>query len=78
MELKILPGTTLALPKDKTTNAFSVIEPVLDATGGLTLRQVCDMTGLPGLHHTELGQAGWVANPDGKRYGRPAAGPAFS
>lgn len=60
MELKILPGTTLALPKDKTTNAFSVIEPVLDATGGLTLRQVCDMTGLPASTiQNWVKRAGW-------------------
>lgn len=70
MELKILPGTMLALPKDKTTNAFSVIEPVLDATGGLTLRQVCDMTGLPASTIQNWVKRGWVANPDGKRYGR--------
>lgn len=64
----MIPGTVLKYPAGKTKDAFSVIAPVLSATGGLTLRQVCDMTGLKASTVQNWVKRGWVANPKGKRY----------
>ncbi|MCI8589318.1 MAG: DUF1836 domain-containing protein [Clostridiales bacterium] len=68
MEEIKLPGTTLAYPKGQ-EDVFAVIEPVLTATGGLTLRQVCDLTGLPASTIQNWVKRGWVASTVGKRYG---------
>ncbi|MCI8332181.1 MAG: DUF1836 domain-containing protein [Clostridiales bacterium] len=68
MEEIKLPGTTLAYPKGE-EDVFTVIEPVLTATGGLTLRQVCDLTGLPASTIQNWVKRGWVASTVGKRYG---------
>ena len=68
MEEIKLPGTTLAYPKGE-KDVFAVIEPVLTATGGLTLRQVCDLTGLPASTIQNWVKRGWVASTVGKRYG---------
>jgi len=58
---RITPGG----PDDK---GFSKIEILLEATGGLTLSQVCAVTGLEGSTIQNWVKRGWVENPIGKKY----------
>ena len=64
---KILPGTaaTYIVHGEK---GFKKIEMLLDATGGLSLSQVCAVTGLEGSTIQNWVKRGWVAHPEGKRY----------
>ena len=61
---KILPGMS-ANPDDK---GFAKIEMLLEATGGLSLSQVCAVTGLEGSTIQNWVKRGWVSHPVGKRY----------
>jgi len=47
---------------------FTKIEMLLKATGGLSLSQVCAVTGLEGSTIQNWVKRGWVAHPNGKRY----------
>ena len=47
---------------------FAKIEMLLEATGGLSLSQVCAVTGLEGSTIQNWVKRGWVAHPLGKRY----------
>jgi len=58
---KIQPGN----PDDK---GFAKIEMLLEATGGLSLSQVCAVTGLEGSTIQNWVKRGWVEHPIGKRY----------
>ena len=58
---KISPGG----PDDK---GFAKIEILLEATGGLTLSQVCAVTGLEGSTIQNWVKRGWVEHPVGKKY----------
>ena len=64
---KLLPGTamTYADPGEK---GFSKIEMLISATGGLSLSQVCAVTGLEGSTIQNWVKRGWVKNPNGKKY----------
>ncbi len=42
------PGTAMAVSMQSGDSAFAAIEPILTATGGLTLAQVEGLTGLNG------------------------------
>ncbi|MCL2080394.1 MAG: DUF1836 domain-containing protein [Oscillospiraceae bacterium] len=48
--------------------SFEKIKMLLDATGGLSLSQVCTVTGLEGSTVQNWVKRGWVAHPIGKRY----------
>lgn len=73
-ELKIMnryiPGTTLKFTEQARDEAFSVISPVLEATGGLTLSQLSKLTGLTGSTIQNWIKRGWVAPTHGKKYSR--------
>ena len=58
---KIQPGH----PDDK---GFAKIEMLLEATGGLSLSQVCAVTGLEGSTIQNWVKRGWVEHPVGKKY----------
>ena len=58
---KMQPGA----PDDK---GFAKIEMLLEATGGLSLSQVCAVTGLEGSTIQNWVKRGWVEHPIGKRY----------
>jgi len=58
---KIQPGS----PDDK---GFAKIEMLLEATGGLSLSQVCAVTGLEGSTIQNWVKRGWVEHPVGKKY----------
>ena len=64
---KVLPGTATAYI-DRGGKGFSKIEMLLEATGGLSLSQVCAVTGLEGSTIQNWVKRGWVAHPKGKRY----------
>jgi len=54
-----------SIPDEK---AFSKIKMLLDATGGLSLSQVCAVTGLEGSTIQNWVKRGWVEHPRGKKY----------
>ena len=64
---KLLPGTTTTYI-ERGEKGFSKIEMLLDATGGLSLSQVCAVTGLEGSTIQNWVKRGWVAHPKGKKY----------
>ena len=64
---KLLPGTATAYV-ERGERGFSKIEMLLDATGGLSLSQVCAVTGLEGSTIQNWVKRGWVAHPAGKKY----------
>lgn len=64
-----LPGTALDFDERGASNVFSVIQPILDATGGLTLSQLATLTGLEGSTIQNWIKRGWVVPTTGKKYG---------
>ena len=64
---KLLPGTAAAYI-ERGEKGFSKIAMLLEATGGLSLSQVCAVTGLEGSTIQNWVKRGWVAHPMGKRY----------
>jgi len=64
---KLLPGTASAYV-ERGEKGFSKIGMLLDATGGLSLSQVCAVTGLESSTIQNWVKRGWVAHPEGKKY----------
>jgi len=62
----LLPGIEAYI--EPGVKGFSKIEMLLAATGGLSLSQVCAVTGLEGSTIQNWVKRGWVAHPNGKRY----------
>ncbi|MDE5620061.1 MAG: DUF1836 domain-containing protein, partial [Ruminococcus sp.] len=67
---RYIPGTTLKFSEQARDEAFSIVSPVLDATGGLTLSQLSKLTGLTGSTIKNWIKSGWVASTQGKKYSR--------
>ena len=67
---RYIPGTTLKFTEQARDEAFSIISPVLEATGGLTLSQLSKLTGLTGSTIQNWIKRGWVASTHGKKYSR--------
>lgn len=63
-----VPGTTLKYSEQARDSAFSLISPVLEATGGLTLSQLSKLTGLEGSTIQNWIKRGWVSATKGKKY----------
>jgi len=63
---KVLPGIDAYIESDE--KGFSKIQMLLEATGGLSLSQVCAVTGLEGSTIQNWVKRGWVEHPNGKRY----------
>jgi len=63
---KLLPGIEAYI--EPGVKGFSKIEMLLAATGGLSLSQVCAVTGLEGSTIQNWVKRGWVLHPNGKRY----------
>ncbi len=66
--INFIPGTTIKYTEQARESAFSLISPVLEATGGLTLSQLSKLTGLEGSTIQNWIKRGWVAHPENKRY----------
>lgn len=64
-----LPGTTLDFDPRAEQDAFSIIEPILSATGGLTLSQLSTLTGLEGSTIQNWVKRGWIPSAVSKKYG---------
>ena len=64
-----IPGTVLKFSKEIRNNAFATLDPLLSVTKGLTLGQISELTGLSGDTIQNWIKRGWVARPEGKRYG---------
>ncbi len=67
--LENIPGTVLKFNGAAADDCYSVIEPLLEVTKGLTLSQVRALTGLEASTIQNWVKRGWVKNPEGKRYG---------
>ena len=65
---QIIPGTVIVCDESFTGKAFSQIEPVFSLTGGLTLAQVREITGLETSTLQNWVRRGWVPQPVNKRY----------
>jgi len=63
---KPLPGIEAYV--EQGDKAFSKIKTLLEATGGLSLSQVCAVTGLESSTIQNWVKRGWVAHPSGKKY----------
>lgn len=63
-----LPGTALDFCEQARENAFSLIEPILTVTGGITLSQLEKLTGLKGSTIQNWIKRGWVTATVGKKY----------
>ena len=63
-----LPGTEIDFSEQAEENAFSLIEPILTATGGITLSQLSTLTGLKGSTIQNWIKRGWVAATVDKKY----------
>lgn len=63
-----IPGTTLKYSETARNEAFSLVSPVLEATGGLTLSQLSKLTGLEGTTIQNWIKRGWVSSAKGKKY----------
>ena len=55
-----IPGTTVSYKEGNENNVYGLIEPVLKATGGLTLAQVRKITGLETTTIQNWVKRGWV------------------
>ena len=65
---RLVPGTTIKFTEQARNAAFSLISPVLEATGGLTLSQLSKLTGLEGTTIQNWIKRGWVSATKGKKY----------
>jgi len=69
MDYKNMPHPASAKASaDQGEKGFARIEMLLAATGGLSLSQVCAVTGLEGSTIQNWVKRGWVEHPIGKRY----------
>lgn len=65
---RLIPATTIKFSEEARNSAFSVISPILEATGGLTLSQLSKLTGLEGSTIQNWIKRGWIASTKGKKY----------
>lgn len=65
----LIPGTMLQA-EHPSAQTFDAIFPVMGATNGLMLSQICEITGLEGSTVQNWVKRSWVSKPQGKRYGR--------
>lgn len=63
-----IPGTVISYEEGHENNVYGLLEPVFKATGGLTLAQVREITGLETTTIQNWVKRGWVAKPENKRY----------
>lgn len=63
-----VPGTALKFSEQARDEAFTLVAPVIEATGGLTLSQLSKLTGLEGSTIQNWIKRGWVSSTSGKRY----------
>lgn len=64
---QLIPGTATPFGNIK-GGAFALFEPMITATGGLSLAQVCSITGLEGSTIQNWVKRGFIAHPVKKKY----------
>lgn len=64
-----LPGTAIPYDKRAGNNTFALISPIITATGGLSLSQLSQLTGLESSTIQNWIKRGWAAPSVGKKYG---------
>ena len=67
MEKKI-PGTSITYTEQVKDAAYSVISPIIEATGGISLSQLSKITGLEASTIQNWIKRGWVSSTKGKKY----------
>ena len=65
---RYIPGTSIGFSEQGRNKAFSLISPVLEATGGLTLSQLSKLTVLEGSTIQNWIKRGWVSSAKSKKY----------
>ena len=68
MQIKNFPGTSIPFNATLSENSFLVISSLCAATGGITLSQLTEMTGLEGTTIQNWVKRGWVSKTIGKKY----------
>ena len=63
---KIIPGTNMVYTDNN--DAFSVFRPLIEITGGLSLGQICSITGLQSSTIQNWVKRGYVQRPVNKKY----------
>lgn len=66
MSVKIIPGTNIEYGDKE--DAFSVLRPMIEITGGLSLGQICNITGLQTSTIQNWVKRGFVPRPEHKKY----------
>ena len=64
---RFIQGTTMKYSGQAKDAAFSLISPILEATGGLTLSQLSKLTGLEGTTIQNWIKRGWVSPTRGRK-----------
>ncbi len=62
----MIPGTNIEY--GQSDDAFSVLRPMIEITGGLSLGQICRITGLQSSTIQNWVKRGYVPHPDQKKY----------
>lgn len=65
---KKIPGTSIKFTEQARESAYSLISPVIEATGGLSLSQLSKLTEIEGSTIQNWIKRGWVAATVGKKY----------
>lgn len=68
MQIKYFPGTTIPFNPSLSANCFLVISSLCTATGGITLSQLMEMTGLEGTTVQNWVKRAWVSKTTHKKY----------
>lgn len=68
MQIKTFPGTEIPFNPTLSKNSFLVISSLCAVTGGITLSQLTEMTGLEGTTVQNWVKRGWVSKTVGKKY----------
>ncbi|MCR4633309.1 MAG: DUF1836 domain-containing protein [Erysipelotrichaceae bacterium] len=66
MKDMLIPGTNIEY--GQSDDAFSVLRPMIEITGGLSLGQICRITGLQSSTIQNWVKRGYVPHPDQKKY----------
>ena len=66
MKDMMIPGTNIEY--GQSDDAFSVLRPMIEITGGLSLGQICRITGLQSSTIQNWVKRGYVPHPDQKKY----------
>ena len=68
MQIKNFPGTEIPFNPTLSEDSFLIISSLCAATGGITLSQLVEMTGLEGTTIQNWVKRGWISKTVGKKY----------